>query len=352
MIAERDPWYLENLVCPVDKSSLRPEGAFLISESGRSYPVVEGVPVMLVKDVKETIGVARTSLDLAVAVARGEVTGVSPLYVETLGITDAERANTQSLHAMRGQYDAVVATMIGATSGVAYKHLIGERVPYPIPAFRFPKSAPGRLLDVGCNWGRWTIAAGREGHDAVGIDPQLGAVLAARRVAARLGVNARFVVGDTRYLPFRDGAFDYVWSYSVLQHFSREDVRTSLIEIGRVSRAGATIRIQMANALGIRSIYHMARRKFRPPANFEVRYWSPFELKRTFSKALGATQINADCFLGLGLQWSDFGLMSFVGKVVLLISEALRRLSGIIYPLRWFADSVFCTARVQHGEKR
>ena len=40
------------------------------------------------------------------------------------------------------------------------------------------------------------------------------------RVAAR--ARRAFVVGDARFLPFRSGSFDYVWSYSVLQHFSRE----------------------------------------------------------------------------------------------------------------------------------
>ena len=347
---ELDPWYLENLVCPVDGLRLRLEGAFLISECGRRYPVVEGMPVMLLNDVVETIGVARVSLDLALAIASGESVAAAPLYVETLGITDNERANTRILHAMGGEYDAVVATMIGATSGIAYKHLIGGQVPYAIPTFRFPATAPGSLLDIGCNWGRWTIAAGRNGYNAVGIDPQLGAVLAARRVAAQTGTNARFVVGDARYLPFRKDMFDYVWSYSVLQHFSREDVEVSLIEIARVSREGATIRIQMANAFGVRSLYHMLRRKFRVPTNFEVRYWSPFQLNKVFSRTIGVTQINADCFFGLGLQWSDFARMTFTGKLALLISETLRRLSEAVYPLRWFADSLFCTARLQRGD--
>lgn len=339
-----DPWYLENLVCPVDKSSLRLENAFLVSESGRRYPVVEGMPVMLLGDVKETIGVARTSFDVANAVANGENANSSPLYVETLGITDAERAIARDIHDAGGPYDPVVATMVGATSGIAYKHLIGSQISYPIPVFRFPAHPPGRLLDVGCNWGRWTIAGGREGYDAVGIDPQLGAILAARRVAAQLGVKVRFVVGDARYLPFRADQFDKVWSYSVLQHFSREDARAALKEIGRICRTDATVRVQMANAFGIRSLYHMARRGFRAPAGFDVRYWSPAELRNTFARIFGTNRLDADCYLGLGLQWSDYSRMSPTGKTALLVSEGLRRLSEVVPPIRWFADSLFCTA--------
>jgi len=339
-----DPWYVENIVCPVDHSALRVEGNFLVSANGRHYPVVEGMPVMLRDDVKETIGVARTSLDLAVAIANGNGSGSAPLYVETLGVTDKERQLACDLRQIGGDYDPVVAVMIGATSGFAYKHLIGVSASYPIPAFRFSTPQPGQLLDIGCNWGRWTIAAAQAGHSAVGIDPQLGAVLAARRVAAQLGVSARFIVGDARYLPFRPRAFDYAWSYSVLQHFARSDARSSLAEIERVMRPSGLTRIQMANRLGIRSLYHMARRRFQEPSGFDVRYWSPRELKAVFTEYLGATKLNADCFLGLGLQWSDFERMNSAAKSALVLSEILRRSSEIVPPLRWFADSLFCTS--------
>ena len=239
-----------------------------MSDADRRYPIVEGMAVMLREEVEQTIGVARKSLDLAVAIASGLTQGDPPLYADTLGITEADRASARRLHATGSPYDAVVAIMIGATSGIAYKHLIGVSTPYPIPAFRFPTDQPGRLLDIGCNWGRWTISAARQCHEAVGIDPQLGAVVAARRVASQLGVAARFVVGDARFLPFRSGSFDYVWSYSVLQHFSRENARVSLTEVRRVLHHEGLARIQMANALGFRSVYHLARRGFRtPPAS-------------------------------------------------------------------------------------
>ena len=41
--------------------------------------------------------------------------------------------------------------------------------------------AGSRLLDLGSSWGRWSIAAARKGYSVVGLDPSLGAVLAARR---------------------------------------------------------------------------------------------------------------------------------------------------------------------------
>jgi ubiquinone/menaquinone biosynthesis C-methylase UbiE len=305
------------------------------------------MPVMLRGDVAATIDVAGASLDVATALARGAPTADPPPYLTTIGLTEEERAAAKAAPPVAGDYEPVVAAMILATSGNAYRHLVGRSMArYPIPAFRFPTPRPGRLLDVGCNWGRWTVAAARAGHDAVGIDPQLGSVLAARRVAARLGVNARFVVGDGRYLPFRAESVDYVWSYSVLQHFSPRDARAALAEMRRVLRPRGIARVQMANALGLRSIQQMARRNFREPTAFEVRYWRPAELRAAFSGIIGATTLDADCYLGLGLQWSDYDHMTGVGKAALVVSETLRRMSVVLPPLRLVADSVFCTSRV------
>lgn len=343
-MADLDPWYLENLVCPVDRQRLRHEGSFLVSTSGRNYPIVDGMPVMLLPEMAPTMDAARISANAAPDIAGGKPDGMRAPYIETLGISPDEKELVRRLYESGGSYDAVVSAIVAATCGLAYRHLIGAAGgSYPIPSFRFP-ARPGKLLDVGCNWGRWTIAAAKAGHDATGIDPQLGAVMAARRVAAQLGVPAHFVVADGRYLPFPDGAFDGIWSYSVLQHFSKQDARAVLDEIARVARPGATIRIQMANLLGLRSFIHAARRRFRAPGGFEVRYWRPSELEKTFTASLGATRLEADCFLGLGLQWSDFRWMSPLGKCVLVISETLRRLSGAVRPLTWFADSLFCTS--------
>ncbi len=342
-----DPWYLEHLVCPVDKTALTLDGARLVSAEGREYPIVEGMPVMLVADAAQTIGAAGRSLIVANAVARGEPTDEAPLYLSAVGIDADERAAARRLLAEGSKFDPVVAAVIGATSGYAYQHMVGAggAATYPIPAFRFPTPKPGRLLDIGCNWGRWSIAAARAGHEAVGIDPQLGAVLAARRVAAQLGVSPRFVVADGRFLPFREDFFDYAWSYSVLQHFARGDVAATLAEARRVVKAGGIVRIQMANGLGVRSVYHMARRGFRAPTNFDVRYWTPAELRRAFAAAIGETRLAADCYLGLGLQWSDYASMGWTGKAALIVSEGLRKASLALPPLAWFADSLFCTAR-------
>jgi ubiquinone/menaquinone biosynthesis C-methylase UbiE len=110
----------------------------------------------------------------------------------------------------------------------------------------------------GCNWGRWSIAAARKGYRVVGIDPSLGGVLAARRAAKSLSIEADFIVADARHLPFKDVSLDNVFSYSVIQHLSKPDALKSFAEIARILKPSGKSLIQMPNAFGIRNLYHQA----------------------------------------------------------------------------------------------
>ena len=57
-----DPELLEILRCPLTRSRLRQEGDWLIAEAGGlSYPVRDGIPVMLIEEAKLPAGIA--SLD-------------------------------------------------------------------------------------------------------------------------------------------------------------------------------------------------------------------------------------------------------------------------------------------------
>jgi 2-polyprenyl-3-methyl-5-hydroxy-6-metoxy-1,4-benzoquinol methylase/uncharacterized protein YbaR (Trm112 family) len=344
-----DPWYLQNLVCPVDRTSLTFDGTRLRSGGGRAYPVVDGVPVLLVEEREPTIRIDR--LSIARAQGRAEVIDqrAPELYLETIGgIGWEERAELVRLWKNGSSpVDPVVTMIIGATAGNAYRPLIGDGSlrEYPVPAIRLtPRKSGDTLLDVGCSWGRWSIAAARKGFAVVGIDASLGAVMAARRVARQLGLDIKYLVADARFLPFRDGRFNAVYSYSVLQHFATEDTRAALREAGRVLSPGGVAKIQMANKWGLRSLQHQVRRRFREPEAFEVRYWSVADLKSMFSRIIGTTRITADCYFGLGWQWSDFRYMARAHKPKLLISELLRRLSNVVPPMQMVADSVFCTA--------
>lgn len=335
-----DPWYIEHLVCPRDQQSLSSDCDALVCGAGHRYPVVEGVPVMLIAEVAPTIEIAPASL----SEAERRVGGADPFYLSTLSLSDDERDGIRELARRPSAIDPVVTYLVAATNGLMYRHLIGALRAYPIPRLPMPEGAGRRLLDVGCSWGRWTLAANVRGYEAVGIDPSLGAVLAARRVAAALNRPARYVVGDARHLPFPGGSFGAVYSYSVLQHFSYEDASQAIGEIGRVLQPDGLAKVQMPTRYGVRCLYHQMRRGFREARGFEVRYWTWPQLRRVFTKAIGPASFEVDGFLGIGLQSSDASLMPPRLAAVLRVSEVLKRFSRVFAPLRRVADSVFVEA--------
>ena len=237
--------------------------------------------------------------------------------------------------------DEFVQGEVPYTSGTLYFAVQHKLTRYPIPHTYLRPGNGERLLDIGCNWGRWTIAAARKGYRPLGIDPSLDAVLAARRVSKQLGVEADFVVGDARFLPFADNSFDTVFSYGVFQHFSKENVRISLDEAARVLKAGGMTLMQMPNKYGIRQYQQHRRRGFTEGEGFDVRYWTPSELMETFEQKFGPTSMTTDCYFGLGMQPSDADLMPLHYRMVIETSELLRKLSRFVTPLTKVADSVY-----------
>ena len=331
-----DPWYLENLQCPVSGSPLSWDAARsrLVSGTGHAYPVIDGIPVMLPEEVEPTLAPLRASREANSADA--------PWYLPSLLLSDAEKAGIRKLiDAGATRIDPVAAYLVAATNGIGYVHLIGKLTEYPIPEMRLPEGEGRLLLDIGCSWGRWCIAAARKGYAPVGIDPSLGAVMAARRITRALGLTVRFVVGDARHLPFRSETFDAVFSYSVIQHFSVRDATQTFEKIGRVLKPGGCSMIQMPTRFGLRCLYNQARRGFRATTGFEVRYWSIADIRKVMEQHVGPSRFTVDCFFGIGWQPSDAHLMPPRYRAIIACSEVLRRLSARLPLLLGVADSVY-----------
>lgn len=310
----------EWLACPRDKSQLRLDCESVKCEHGHSYPIIEGVPILLVSEVEQT------HIEGTRAVAIAQSRDASSLAKFTLGPNDI---------------DPFVRNVIGATNGSLYGHLVGRLTEYPIPVLRLPPGNGKLFLEVGCNWGRWCIAAARQGFRPIGIDPSLKSIRAANRVARQLGIEAIFLVADARFLPFREEIFDQVFSYSVLQHLSRENVAITLAEIRRVLKRSARALVQMPNVFGIRCLYHQARRGFREGQDFEVRYWRPSELLSAFEAKIGPSELSVDGYFSLNVQPSDARLMPARYRAIIQTSEVLRKTSRAVPLLARVADSLY-----------
>lgn len=314
-------WLRENLVCPRDKKKLQDKENYLVCSENHRYPVVDDIPVMLLDEIEPNHHYITETLE---------------------DVADNQfPAAAKNGGAAGGAIDEFVQDEVPHTCGNLYFPVRYKLTRYPIPELRLPGGDGKRFLDVGCNWGRWTVAAALKGYQPVGIDPSLKAVFAARNVSRQMGAATDFVVADTRYLPFTDSCFDVAFSYLVLQSFSKENAKISLQEIARSVKADGKILIQMPNKFGARSFYQQARRGFSEGEDFDIRYWSPTELIKTFTENFGETEITADCFFGLGLQKNDIDLLPARFKTVIHSSEFLRRASVKMPWLVNVADSVY-----------
>jgi len=293
------------------------DGALSCSD-GHRYPVVDGIPILLDPDAPPT--------------QRG--------YWATDG--DEVYPADERHQAAGDDVDEYVRWILRGTCGNLYD---AERIRhYPIPGL--PVAGPGRLLDIGSNWGRWTVAAARAGFDAVGIDQSLGAIRAARRVSSQLCAPIDLAVADARHLPFADASFDVVFSYSVLQHLSHEDVATSISECARVLKSNGRALHQFPSTHGALSLYRQASRRFRQPGGFEVRYWQPAALRRLFDSLIGPTRLVPDAFFTLNPHAGDLSELTWRARWVVRTSRGLTALAERVPPVALAADSLWvCSTR-------
>ncbi|MBX3414338.1 MAG: methyltransferase domain-containing protein [Pirellulales bacterium] len=368
-----DPWYLEHLVCPVDRAPLRYEGGRLVSERGREYGICDGVPVMLVPEVQRTHWVFTYSLYAAdnvhcpihqvrlekhpdrlichegheYKIDNGrplELIPEMPRSPWAFGYEDELREFETSTDPAR--VDPFVKRVIHASGGRLWAKRVGNLHGYPIPEIPLSAGEGRKFLELGCNWGRWCVAAARRGYDVVGIDPSIQGIQAAQRVTRQLGVKARFLVADSRYLPFADDSFDVVFSYSVLQSMAKENVGETMQGVRRILTPGGYSKIQMANAWGPLQLFNRWRYRHRPddPTAFLARWWTVAELQEQFGAWVGPSEVSIDGFLSLNPQAAEAHLLPWHYRPIVYASDALRAVSRVVPPLKYVADSVYVTS--------
>ena len=135
----------------------------------------------------------------------------------------------------------------------------------PDPGLPAPP-ARAALLDIGSNWGRWTIAAARAGFAPTGIDPSEKAIAAARRVARAARRRGASTSSATRASCRSPDAS--VRRRPLLQRppapRRRRTSARAVAEIRRVLRPGGLAWIEMPNAHGPLNLVAPARAAREP----------------------------------------------------------------------------------------
>lgn len=111
--------------------------------------------------------------------------------------------------------------------------------------------AGGRALEIGCGYGRNLVAlATLDARLVVGSDPVHAELVraGARVAAARARAQVARVRQEDERLPFRDGSFDLVVLWQVLEHvFGRERKRAVIAEAVRVLAPGGHVLVETPN---------------------------------------------------------------------------------------------------------
>ena len=240
-----------------------------------------------------------------------------------------------------------VQEMIAGTNGNMYRDLIGRLQSYPIPKLPIGRRGPGLFLDIGCGWGRWMASAARLGFKPVGVDIKWEAAKATRQVLADLGLPGFAVVADLRALPFKTERFDFVWSYSVIQHTHRKRACACLQEIARVLKKGCECQLEFPIRPGLWNRIQAPRSDGEADdyASWCVRYYTIAELRSLFLEKFGNFTFKNHCYFGIGIQPIDLRYVRWRFKPIVLGSLILHQLSRVFSPLKRLSDSIYVAAR-------
>jgi SAM-dependent methyltransferase/uncharacterized protein YbaR (Trm112 family) len=299
------------LACPTDQTPLRIENDSLVCENSHYFAMEQGIPIFADSPRRQPVP-------------------------SNMGPCPHSGANDS--------IDPFVNSWIVNTNGNLYWRVRGALPRYPIPNWPYGKGDGKVVVDIGCGWGRWSIAAARAGFKPIGVDVHVDALAAATRVVRQLGVQADFVCSDAECLPLQHGAVDWVFSYSVLQHLDKTKVLRIFHEIARVLKPGGTCLIQLPNQFGLLSILRQLKRGFREAeaGTFEMRYWSRNSIRQGFQGAgFSDIAIHTDGFFSQNPQVSDLDLLSPMGKLIVITSYAGRKIADAVPILTHIADSLW-----------
>lgn len=97
------------------------------------------------------------------------------------------------------------------------------------------------VLEAGSGSGVLSLELARRGAKVALLDRSPAALELSRQVFAAARLPGRFVAGDIFEVPFPANSFDAVWSFGVLEHYTRREAAAALREMARVTKPGGLV---------------------------------------------------------------------------------------------------------------
>ena len=213
-----------------DDSSIR-EGVLLNAQSGRWFPVRDGIPSVFHDGLRA--GMMREEDEAFLALHGDKLRQISGVKFERDALEHAlEHARAHDFTRMENErrardeqsedYDRMFSMkVLGLFEVPAYKRALGE---YSI----LPLDAP--LLEAGCGTGRFTDLFAQYASEVVAVDLSRDSILRNRvRHAGKTQSPVHYLHADLTHLPLRDDIFARIAHIGVYEHIPSRPMRTQFI---------------------------------------------------------------------------------------------------------------------------
>jgi SAM-dependent methyltransferase len=211
----------------------------------------------------------------------------------------------------------------------------------PVPA---PKKENALMLEIGSGWGRWMVAGSKKGYIPLALDFDIRHIKSVHQTVKDHGLNAYGVVSDMQNVPFKDGIFDLIWSFSAMQHVHRNKLLSCLGHVNRVLNKDGFALLEFPNRNGIHNRMGKVEQE-RPFWNelnhMAVRYYTLKEYEEMFKPIFGNFKAEIHSMLGIGVLPDDLGQVTWKNKPLVALSLLTTAVAKVIPGFKGLADSFY-----------
>jgi ubiquinone/menaquinone biosynthesis C-methylase UbiE/uncharacterized protein YbaR (Trm112 family) len=239
---------------------------------------------------------------------------------------------------------------IASTNGRHYIKKIDNLDYYP--EYTLPISVQEKknalMLEIGSGWGRWLIAGANLGYIPMGLDNNIYHASAAIKTLADYKIKGYLVISDLEKLPFYDGVFDFIWSFSAIQHAHFNKQISCLQEINRVLNNTGFAKLEMPNRNGIRNRFGPIYTQWENIYDIDhmaVRYYDIRQYREMFSRIFKKCELSIHSMLGIGILPEDIKYLTGKDKWMVIASVLFTKLFSWIPGSINFSDSLYITVK-------
>lgn len=147
-----------------------------------------------------------------------------------------------------------------------------------------------KVLDIGVGGpSDFLISLSKKGFDTYGIDFSPVGLMFFKQRARKYGIVPKLVLCDAKMLPFRDDAFDLVYSRGTIEHIPNKTRMRGdfacLKEHVRVAKPSGRVIITVPNFLALHFYFYIMIIHFRQKIEEEEKHYTFYQVKKMMRKA-------------------------------------------------------------------